>query len=343
VKPGPLLWLALATLGLGLSIARAGSAAIFTRQTQNTGNTFTAASCFAGDTGLLSPSAQAADTGGNGDGFETDPTYAFADDSLYAVNANGAGDRHRYYNYSISIPPGCSIKGIEVRLDWWLDSTNGANSMSIELSWNGGDLWTAAEADSTETTSEHTATLGSSTDTWGRSWTAGELADDYFRVRVASNSDDGLRDFYLDWVPVRVYYGSGGGGGGGASAPAVIIPRPPATSTPTPVVTPTPVETPANTQTPTPIATPAPYPPGYMTPTPSPYPYAVPTPIATPAPYPPGYVSPTPSPYPFAVPTPIATPAPYPPGYVSPTPSPYPFAVPTPTATPPPATPPTPP
>jgi hypothetical protein len=341
VKPGPLVWLALATLGLGLSLARPGSGAIFTKQTQNTGNTFTAASCFPGDTGLLSPIAQAADTGGNGDGFEVDPTYAFADDGLYALNVDGPGDRHRYYNYGVSIPSGCSVKGIEVRLDWWLDSTDGSNSMSIELSWNGGDLWTAAEADSTETTSEHTATLGSSTDTWGRSWTAGELADDYFRVRVTSNSDDGLRDFYLDWIPVRVHYGPGGGVG--ASAPAVIIPRPPATSTPTPVLTPTPVDTPANTQTPTPIATPAAYPPGYMTPTPTTYPFAVPTPIATPAAYPPGYVTPTPTTYPFAVPTPIATPAAYPPGYVTPTPATYPFAVPTPIATPPPTTPPTPP
>ncbi len=224
MKPRTLLCALLAILGLTGPLVQAGVTAILVDQAQNTGNTFTASSCFPGDTGLLSPSAQAADTGGDGNGFELNATDAFADGGGYASNVDGAGDRHRYYNYGISIPSGCSVKGIEVRLDWWLDSTYGANSMSIELSWDGGASWTAAETDSTETTSEHTATLGSSTDTWGRSWTAGELGDDYFRVRVTSNSDDGLRDFYLDWVPVMVYYGPGGGGGGGASAPAVIIP-----------------------------------------------------------------------------------------------------------------------
>jgi hypothetical protein len=235
VKPRTLLWLALVTLGLGASLARAGSAAIFTKQTENTGNTFTTAasfatdtptatpsptptvtpsptatpspSCTAGDTGLLNPNAQAADTGGNGDGFETDPTYAFADDASYALNANGPGDRHRYYDYSISIPSGCSIKGIEARLDWWLESTEGTNSMSVELSSDGGTSWTAAKTDTEETISEHTATLGSSTDTWGRSWTAEDLSNAKFLVRLTSNSDSSVRDFFLDWVPVKVYYG----------------------------------------------------------------------------------------------------------------------------------------
>ena len=241
MKPRTLLWVALVTLGLGAPLLAAGSAAVFTDQAQNTGNTFTTAAsfatdtptptdtptatptptltatpsptptttptCAAGDTGLLNPSAQAADTGGSGDGFETDPTYAFADDSLYALNANGPGDRHRYYDYSISIPSGCSIKGIEARLDWWLQSTTGTNSMSLELSWDGGTSWTAAKTDSTETTSEHTAVLGGSTDTWGRTWTPDELSNANFRARVTSNSDQSWMDFYLDWVPVVVYYG----------------------------------------------------------------------------------------------------------------------------------------
>ena len=232
MKPRTLLWVALVTLGLGAPLQEPGATAIFTHQTQNTGNTFTTAAsfatdtptatptltatpsptatptptCVAGDTGFLNPSAQAADTGGNGDGFEADPTYAFADDSLYALNVNGPGDRHRYYDYSVSIPPGCSIKGIEARLDWWLESTAGTSSMSIELSWGSGTFWTEAKTDSTQTTSEHTAVLGGSTDTWGRTWTSAELTNPYFRVRVTSNSDQSSTDFYLDWVPVKVYY-----------------------------------------------------------------------------------------------------------------------------------------
>jgi hypothetical protein len=34
-----------------------------------------------------------------------------------------------------------------------------------------------------------------------------ELSDANFRVRVTSDSDSSLPDFFLDWVPVKVYYG----------------------------------------------------------------------------------------------------------------------------------------
>ncbi len=162
--------------------------------------------CGAGDTGFLNPSAEAADTGGDGNGFELNPIYGFGNDSLHAENHNGAGDRHRYYDYGISIPAGCVVAGIEVRLDWWLDSRSGGNRMNVELSWDGGASWTSARADSTKTTSEHTTVLGGSSDTWGRDWTAAELSDSNLRVRLTSNSNRSARDFFLEWVPVRVFY-----------------------------------------------------------------------------------------------------------------------------------------
>jgi PKD repeat protein len=160
----------------------------------------------ADDTGWMNPTANAADTGGDGNGFESNPGNAYTDGSGYASNIDGDGDRHRYYNYNFNIPAGATITGIEVRLDWWLDSTGGTSSMNVELSWNGGASWTAAKTDTTETRSEHTAVLGNSSDTWGHSWTVGELSNANFRVRLTCNSSSSRRDFYLDWVPVRVYY-----------------------------------------------------------------------------------------------------------------------------------------
>lgn len=194
----------------------ATTGAIFVDNAPVGGNTFTTAAsfptptpppCTAGYTGWLNPTAQAADTGGDGNGFELNPANAFADGGGYAENNNGADDRHRYYNYGISVSSGCSIRGIEVRLDWWLDNTQPTNSMSVQLSWDGGTSWTAAKTDTTETVAEHTAILGGSADTWGRAWTLAELSDANFRVRVISNSGAAGRDFFLDWVPVRVYYG----------------------------------------------------------------------------------------------------------------------------------------
>ncbi|MEE9284131.1 MAG: TasA family protein [Dehalococcoidia bacterium] len=103
------------------------------------------------------------------------------------------------------------VNGIEVRVDWWLDSTLGNNKMRVELSWDGGTSWTAAKTDSTETTAEHTTILGSAADTWGRTWIPADLSDANFRVRIetscsGSPSNCDPRDFFLDWLPVRATY-----------------------------------------------------------------------------------------------------------------------------------------
>jgi len=161
--------------------------------------------CEAGNTIFTDASAQVADTGGNNDGFEVNPTNAFSDGAGFAENINGNGDRHRFYNYGLSVKNSCGISGIEVRLDWWLDSKGGANSMDVELSWDGGTSWTAAKTDSVESTTEHTSILGGPSDTWGRIWSGSEFNDSNFRLRVTSNGVGG-RNHYLDWVPVKVYY-----------------------------------------------------------------------------------------------------------------------------------------
>lgn len=162
---------------------------------------------FAANTGFLNPSAQSVDTGGDNNGFEVNPTGAFANNSSFARNMNGAADRHRYYNYGISVPAGSFVNGIEVRLDWWLDSKSGTNSMSVELSWNGGSSWTTAKTNSSETTADtNNKILGSATDDWGHNWTASELGGTNFRVRLRSNSSSSSRDFFLDWVAVKVNY-----------------------------------------------------------------------------------------------------------------------------------------
>lgn len=165
----------------------------------------------ANDTGLLNPSAQAADTGGDGDGFELNPTDAFADDAAFASNIDGDEDQHRFYDYSISVPGGATVNGIEVRLDWWLDAVNGNNSMRVELSWDGGTSWTAAMTDTIESTTEHTTVLGGSADTWGRTWAPSELNDANFRLRLltkcqGSPSNCNPRDYFLDWVAVKAYF-----------------------------------------------------------------------------------------------------------------------------------------
>jgi hypothetical protein len=170
-------------------------------------------------TALLNPSANAATTASAGDnnGYQTTPTNAYANDGLYAVDTNsGSGtattctsttkDKHSYYNYNVSVPGATTINGITVRLDAKADATGGAPKICVELSWDGGVTWTAAKTTATLTTAEATYTLGSATDTWGRTWTPASLGNSTFRVRLTNVASNTSRDFSLDWVSVQVTY-----------------------------------------------------------------------------------------------------------------------------------------
>lgn len=169
------------------------------------------------NTGFLSPSANSVESGGDNDGFASNPTRAYSDNSSFAVDTNsgnGTGvncagadkDKHRFYNYDIDVPPGANLDGIEVRLDARVDNTNGAPRMCVQLSWDGGTTWTTAKTTTNLTTSEVSYTLGSANDTWGRSWTDSDFTNSNFRLRVINIASDTARDFSLDWAAVRISY-----------------------------------------------------------------------------------------------------------------------------------------
>lgn len=152
---------------------------------------------------LLSPSGALADDTGwwkdpsanvVTDGF-TSPAKAYGNDDpantgdAAFVGLDNASASHRYYDYNLGVPDCAIINGIEVRLDWWLTDITGDSKMDVELSWDGGTHWTAAKTDATQTLAEHTAIPGGPADTWGRAWTATELNNTNFRVRVTATTD----------------------------------------------------------------------------------------------------------------------------------------------------------
>ena len=169
-----------------------------------------------GNIGPISPSIQVASSGGDSDGFERNPNNAFENGPSGVSGAaenrdsgnGGSSDRHIFSGYDFSaLPPNVTITGVQTRLDWWLDSNLGTNSLGVELSWNGGVSWTSAKSITDEPTSIFNSdTLGGSADLWGHAWTASELSSANFRVRLTANATQGTRDFFLDWVPVRIYY-----------------------------------------------------------------------------------------------------------------------------------------
>ncbi|HSJ85828.1 MAG TPA: PQQ-binding-like beta-propeller repeat protein [Anaerolineales bacterium] len=171
-------------------------------------------------TGFLSPSANAAQTSGAGDnnGYQTNPANAYANDSLVTTDTDSGTnkstsctdngkDKHRYYNYNISIPATAVIQGIQVRLDARADGTGGSPKICVQLSWDGGITWTTARSTTTLSTSEATYSLGSTSDTWGRTWNSGNFSNANFRLRVIDVASNPSRDFFLDYVAVNVTYG----------------------------------------------------------------------------------------------------------------------------------------
>jgi hypothetical protein len=177
-----------------------------------------------GDTDWRSPSANAPVTSGSGDnnGFQTNPTGAYADDTSYAQDPNsgtttstGCGDttkdRHTYYNYGISVPGTNTVTGIQVQLIARISTASGTRLMCVQLSWNGGATWTTAKQTGSLGTGYQTFTLGGSTDTWGHTWTPAQLSNANFRLRITNVANNTSRTFYLDWAAVRVYHSAGTG------------------------------------------------------------------------------------------------------------------------------------
>ena len=171
------------------------------------------------NTGLKAPAANAAVTSGSGDnnGFQTTPGNAYTSDNAYAVDTNSgtttsssptdAGkDRHLFHTYAFGLPPGAAILGIEVQVEAKVDATSGSPKMYVQLSWDGGVNWTAAKATATLKKTDTLYTLGTASDTWGRIWSAVELGDAAFRVRITNVATSTARDFSLDRVAVRVTY-----------------------------------------------------------------------------------------------------------------------------------------
>ena len=170
-------------------------------------------------TGFLAPSANAAATSSAGDnnGFQTAPSNAYIADNQFAIDTNSgtntntsctnAGkDKHSYYNYNLNVLGGASIRGIEVRLDARVDSTANSPLMCVQLSSDGGASWTTALSTTTLTTTTAAYLLGGATNTWGRTWTAGNFSNANFRIRIIDVASSTARDFSLDRVAVQVTY-----------------------------------------------------------------------------------------------------------------------------------------
>jgi len=158
----------------------------------------------ASQTGYISPSEE------NGD-FEN-PENAFYDDQSYATILAGMVDQyHNYGGYGMTLPTTSTIEGIKVRLDAEkIPPAGNKSTISVRLSWDGGDNWTESKQVRLNAASIKSYYLGGSTDNWGHNWSASELNRENFSVKLEpafkSGKDSPACGLY--WVPVQIYYSS---------------------------------------------------------------------------------------------------------------------------------------
>jgi hypothetical protein len=133
-------------------------------------------------TGYFYVASSLAGTGGDGNGYETART------SL------------------VGAPNGSTIVGIQVQLVAKANSNKNTPKLCVQLSWDGGVTWTTGKTTANLTTAGVTYTLGSASDTWAHTWTAGQLATSSFKVRVIDLAGIKTRTFLLDSIGVNVTY-----------------------------------------------------------------------------------------------------------------------------------------
>jgi hypothetical protein len=170
-----------------------------------------------GDTGWRSPTAHEVGPRGDRNGLEIDPQEAFTDNGVPAVSIDTGTntrltcrandeDSHRFLNYGFNIPSGATVTGIEVRVDAWADSLVGSPQICVAFSWNGGAGWSEPQTAVLTQTSENTYVLGGPNFRWGWNWNPSYFTDANFRARIVLDASTTDRDFFVDWVAVRVHY-----------------------------------------------------------------------------------------------------------------------------------------
>ena len=168
-------------------------------------------------TGYKNCTSNAADTGGDNDGYQTNPGNACALDNSRARDINSGTttslscadpgqDSHRYWGYAFGLPGSIgAVQGIQVQPTIEVNNNGGSSLICIQLSWDGGATWTATKQVNV-TNSLTTYTLGTPTDTWGHTWTLAQLNTTNFRVRIIDVSSMNGKDFDLDAIRVQVNY-----------------------------------------------------------------------------------------------------------------------------------------
>jgi len=132
----------------------------------------------------------------------TNPGNAYASNDSYAV-FNDQNDRVDYRDFDLNIPSGSTIDGIEVSGE---ANRPDPRTLDILLSWNGGSNFTASKNLGSYPVSDKTNIAGGVSDTWGRTWSAGDFSNGNFRLRADAVTSGPGDVIDLDQVQIKIHY-----------------------------------------------------------------------------------------------------------------------------------------
>ncbi len=137
-------------------------------------------------------------------------TFTFANlgtsNNGYATTAsNGTANGGVASTFGFGVPTGAVIRGISVQVEGSDGTVGQTVNYSVDLSWDGTN-YTTAKTSSFMGTTDVLQLVGGDSDTWGRTWTAAELSDANFRLRIYRNLAGSTGNLQIDRVRVNVTY-----------------------------------------------------------------------------------------------------------------------------------------
>ena len=110
-------------------------------------------------------------------------------------------------NFGFSIPVNATIEGIQASIEGSTSSFTYPVTARVRISYNGGTGFYAPSYReiSFSSTSDSYKTAGSSTDTWGRSWSPSEFSNSNFMILIEKRGSSSAT-LRVDHIQVRVYY-----------------------------------------------------------------------------------------------------------------------------------------
>ncbi|MCK4284663.1 MAG: DUF2341 domain-containing protein [Candidatus Lokiarchaeota archaeon] len=135
----------------------------------------------------------------------TNPTGVYTNDGNDASEPTNY-DYQDWGTFGFSIPANATIDGIEASIEGSTSSFGQSVTARVRISYNGGTgFYTSYKDTSFSSTSDSYRTVGSSTDTWGRTWSPSEFNNSNFLILI-QKSGSSIATLRVDHIRVKVHY-----------------------------------------------------------------------------------------------------------------------------------------